>query len=178
VDKRKRGSASITLPMANRGWHGPESEPSPGNNMPAESEPLCILVDSLRPIPFREGGEEMPIYSSKQLVETLRNFSSQKPRVLIFGKRNAPTLFIGIPGKLAAVEAYPDPPSGRSWSATPVTPYSSQDMWVTSEGEPSLFKAAWIMPIEDVIGIVAHVAEHDDLPDTVAWINLKGERLR
>jgi hypothetical protein len=148
------------------------------DKMMNDNEPLCILVDTFRPVPFREGGEEMPIYSIRQLVETLDAYSSQKPRVLIFGKRNAPTLFIGINGKLAAVEAYPAPASGRSWSATPETPYSSQDMWVTSEGEPSLFKAAWIMPIEDVIGIVAHVVEHGDLPDTVAWINLKGESFR
>jgi hypothetical protein len=145
--------------------------------MTVKNEPLCILVDSLRPIPFREGGEEMPIYSIQELVQTLRNFSAQKPRVLIFGKRNAPTLFIGIEGNLAAVEAYPDPASGRSWSATPKTRISSHDMWVTSEGEPSLFRAASIMPIEDVIGIVSHVAEHGELPGTVQWINLKGENL-
>jgi hypothetical protein len=119
----------------------------------------------------------MPIYAIEQLGETLRTYSSRKPRVLIFTKPNAPQLFIGIQGKEAAVEAYPDPPSGRSWSATPEAPYSSQDMWVTSEGEPTVFKAAWIMTIEDVIGIVAHVAELGVLPDTVAWINLKGERL-
>ncbi len=147
-------------------------------DMLTQGEPLCILTDNLRPIPFRKGGEEMPIYSTQQLVETLHSFAAQKPRVLIFSKRNAPTLFIGMNGKLAAVEAYLDPPSGRSWSATPEWRCSLEDMWVTSEGEPSLFEAPCIMPSEELIEIVVHVAEHGDLPDTVAWINLRGERLR
>jgi hypothetical protein len=146
--------------------------------MSTHSEPLCVLTDNLRPVPFRQGGEEVAMYSVEQLVEALHNFAAQKPRVLIFVKRDAPQLFIGLAGELGAVEAYPDPSSGRSWSATPAVPYSSEDLWITSEGEPSLFDAAAAMPVEDVIEIVAYVAEHGELPDSVAWINAKGERLR
>jgi len=156
----------------------PESEPLPEINVAEQCERLCVLVDSLRPIPFRNGGEEVSIYSVQQLRQTLRSFAAQKPRVLIFGKENAPTLFIGINGKLAAIEAYPDPRTGRSWSATPEKPHSAEDMWVTSEGEPSTFKAAWVMPIEDMIEIVVHVSQHGSLPKTIAWINHKGERLQ
>jgi hypothetical protein len=146
--------------------------------MAVDNEPLWILTDNLRPVPFREGGEEMPIYSVQQLVETLRNFATQKPRVLILTRQDGVQLFIGMSGKLAGVRVYPDAPTGRSWSATPETTYSSEDLWVTSEGEPSLFDADCVMPIEEVIDIVTSTVEHDKLPDTVKWINARGEVLR
>jgi hypothetical protein len=146
--------------------------------MPTNEKPLWYLTDNLRPIPFREGGEEAPIHSVQQLINALRNFAAQKPRVLILTKKDGPQLFIGLAGELAGVRVYPHPPSGRSWSATPKMPYSSEDLWITSEGEPSLFDAATAMPVDDVIAIVAHVVEHGDLPDSVAWINHKGEQLR
>jgi hypothetical protein len=145
--------------------------------MAGDKEPLCILVDSLRPIPFREEGAEMPIHSVEQLVGTLRKFAAQKPRVMILGKRNGPTLFIGLSGELASVDLYPQPATHRSWFTKPKTPYSSEDFWITSEGEPSWFPAWSMMPVADVIQIVSYIVEHNELPDTVEWVNLKGQRL-
>lgn len=49
---------------------------------------------------------------------------------------------------------------------------------MTSEGEPSRFEAAAVIPTEEVIGIVAHVVEHGHLPSTYEWVNLRGESLR
>jgi hypothetical protein len=47
--------------------------------MTSERE-LCTLTDELRPVPFRQGGEETPIFSIEQLVEALTEFAGQEPR--------------------------------------------------------------------------------------------------
>jgi hypothetical protein len=145
--------------------------------MAVGNEPLCILTDNLRPAPFRQGGEEMPMYSVQQLVETLRKFAAEKPRTMILRKRSGPQVFIGLSGELGAVDIYPQPSTHRSWLAKPKTPYTSEDVWITSEGEPEWHPAWAMMPVADVIQIVAYIVEHDELPDTVEWVNLKGERL-
>ena len=36
------------------------------------------------------------MHSVEQLVDTLRRFAAQKPRVMILGKRNGPQMFIGV----------------------------------------------------------------------------------
>lgn len=145
--------------------------------MSAQNETLCILVDSLRPIPYRKGEEEMPMHSVEELVNSLIKFAADKPRVMILGKRNGPTISIGLGGKLAAIDVYPFLSMGRAWFGKPKTPYSSEDFWITSEGEPTWFPAWAMMPVADVIQIVAYIVEHDELPDTVEWVNLKGQRL-
>src|SRR5215471_12280337 len=109
--------------------------------MSTQSDPLCVLTDNLRPVPFRQGGEELPTHSVEQLVDTLRKFASQEPRVMILGKRNGPQMFIGLGGQLAAIDLYPQPSTHRSWFAKPKVSYSSEDVWVTSEGEPCSFPA-------------------------------------
>jgi len=146
--------------------------------MAVDNEPLGILTDNLRPIPFRQGGEETPIYSVQQLVETLRKFAAQKPRVMILAMLNGPQIFIGLAGELAEIDLYPQPSTHRSWSAKPKTAYSSEDVWITSEGEPAWHPAWAMMPVADVILLVAYIVEHNELPDTVEWVNLKGQRLR
>src|SRR5690349_18595528 len=110
--------------------------------MTTENEQLCVLTDCLRPVPFRKGGEVMPIRSVEQLVDTLRKFTTQKPRVLIVDMpKGRPQLVIGISGALGAVNVYPFFSTGRSWFARPHTPYASEDFWITSEGEPTWFPA-------------------------------------
>jgi hypothetical protein len=146
--------------------------------MPYSAEPLWRLVDGLQPVPFRIGGEEVPIRSVQQLVEALRKFAAQKPRVLILTKRNGPQMFIGLAGKLAAVHIYPVPSNHRSWFASSDTAYSSEELWITSEGEPSWFPAAGAMPVETVIQLVAHVVEHDELPGKVKWVKVNGQVLQ
>jgi Immunity protein Imm1 len=138
--------------------------------------PLCELTDNLRPIPFRKGEKTVSIRSIRHFVEVIQNLALRKPRMVILAIPTGPQLFIGLAGKVAAVRAYPNPPSGRSWSAIPDSRYSSEDLWVTSEGEPSKFRADCVMPLDDVIAIVSYVLEHRDLPDTVSWINVKGEK--
>lgn len=146
--------------------------------MVSENEPLCYLTDNLRPIPFRTGGERIPIHSVQQLAETLQDFAAQKPRVLILSTmKSGPTLFIGLAGELASIDLYPQPATHRSWSPKPRMPYSSEDFWITNEGEPSLFPAWSMMPVVDVIRLVTYIVERNELPDTVEWINLKGQRL-
>jgi hypothetical protein len=81
-------------------------------------------------------------------------------------------------GALAAVDVYPFFSSGRSWFARPQTPYSSEDFWITDEGEPSWFPAWAMMPVNDVIQIVAYIVGHNELPDTVEWMDLQGRLLR
>jgi hypothetical protein len=133
---------------------------------------LCILTDNRFPIPYREGDEDIPIHSIQELKETLRFFSFQEPGVLILSSQHIPTLFIGIAGELAAVTAYPEPPTRLhcSWSAMSETPYTTENLGVPSEGETSLFKARCVMPIEDVICIVAYIVEHGELPNTISWV--------
>jgi immunity protein Imm1 of predicted polymorphic toxin system len=141
-------------------------------------QPLCYLTDNLRPIPFRTGGERTPIFSVQQLVDALQGFAVQKPRVLILSTtKNGPTAFIGLSGELASVDLYPQPSTHRSWFPKPKTQYSFEDFWITSEGEPVRYPAWSMMPVADVIQIVAHIVEHDELPDAVEWVNLKGRRL-
>lgn len=142
-----------------------------------EREALCTLIDNFEPIPFRKGGEETRIYSVQELVQSLRELAVREPRVVILKKPNGLKLFIGFNGRWAAVEAYPDSNSICGWAATPSVPHSTEDMWITSEGEPSLFDAAWVMPVQEVIDIVTDVAEHSRLPGSVAWVNPQGERL-
>lgn len=146
--------------------------------MPTKNDPLCVLTDSLRPIPFRKGGENMPMYSVEQLVDTLSKFAARKPRVMILGTQNGPTICVGLGGALAAIDLYPQAATGRSWFAKPRTPYSSEDFWITSEGEPTWHPAWSMMPVADVIQLVAHIVGHNELPDAVEWVNLKGQRLR
>jgi len=146
--------------------------------MRAEKEALCILTDNFRPIPFRKGTEEIPIYSVQSLVDTLRELAGREPRVVILDRRNGPQLFVALAGKWGAVEAYLDPDRNRGWAATPAVPYISEDLWITSEGEPSLFKAAWAMPVDDVIQLAAYVTEHGELPNNVVWTDFHGERLQ
>src|SRR5262245_40367595 len=130
--------------------------------MPTQNDPLCILVDSLRPIPFRTGRERTLIYSVQQLVDTLREFAAQKPRVLILSTRKTgPTLFISLSGELASIDLYPQPETHRSWAPKPMTPYSSEDFWITSEGEPCLFPAWAMMPVADVIRLITHIVGRD-----------------
>jgi hypothetical protein len=146
--------------------------------MITNNEPLCYVTDNLRPIPYRMGGERTLIHSVQQLVDTLRGFAAQKPRVLILStKKTGPTVFIGLSGELASVDLYPQPSTHRSWFAKPQTSYSSEDFWITSEGEPSWFPAWSMMPVADVIQLVAYIVERNELPDTVEWVNLKGQRL-
>lgn len=146
--------------------------------MSTENERLCVLTDCLRPVPFRNGGEEMPMHSVEQLVDTLRKFTTQKPRVLNIDMPNGrPQLVIGMSGVLGAVDVYPFFSTDRSWFARPLTPYSSEDFWITDEGEPSWHPAWAMMPVADVIQIVAYIVGHNELPDTVEWVNLKGQRL-
>jgi hypothetical protein len=145
--------------------------------MTAQRE-VCTLTDNLRPVPFRQGGEETLIFSPEQLVTTLRSFAIQEPRVLIISKPGGPQLFLGLAGKLASVRTYPDPAKGRAWSAKPKTSFSAEDVWITSEGEPSWFEASAMMPVADAIQIVAYIVEHNELPNTVYWENLRGERIR
>jgi hypothetical protein len=121
----------------------------------------------------------MSIYSVEQLMDTLRNFAAQEPRVLIVDMpKGRPQLCIGMSKGLGAVEIYPFLSTGRSWFARPKTPYSAEDFWITSEGEPSWFPAWSMMPVADVIQIVAYIVAHKEWPDTVEWVNLKGQQLR
>lgn len=146
--------------------------------MANQNEPLCILTDCLRPVSLRKGGEEIPIHSIQQLVDTLRKFTLEKPRVLNIGMpKGRPQLVIGMSWDLAAVDLYPFFSTGRSWFAKPQVRYSSKDMWITDEGEPSWFPGWAMMPVGDVIQFVAYIVEHNDLPDKSEWVNLNGQRL-
>lgn len=143
--------------------------------MLTQDEPLWFLTDNIRPVPFRTGGEEIPIRSAEQLIEALRAFAASEPRVLILAKHEGPQLFIGLHGELAAVNVYPQPTTGKSWFGKAKTLYSSDDLWITSEGEPTLFKSWSAMPTEDVIQILAYIVKHDELPETVEWMNYRSE---
>ena len=145
--------------------------------MPPDAEPLCVLIDARRPVPFRQGGEETAIHSVQQLVDGLRALAARGSGMAIVSVPGGPQLFVGLGGQVAGVRVYPERSSGRSWSATPATPHTSDDLWVPSEGEPSQFEAAGVIPVDDAIGIAAHVIEHGELPGTVEWVNLRGERL-
>lgn len=79
----------------------------------------CVLTDNLRPVTLRQGCEDTPIHSIRQLVDALHSFAAQKPRVLILTITGGPQLFVGMEGEWAAVEAYPAPATGRSWTARP-----------------------------------------------------------
>jgi hypothetical protein len=145
--------------------------------MISQNEPVCFVTDNLRPIPNRNGTEYMSIYSIEDLVKSLLSFAKQKPRVLIVSKKNGPTLFVGLSGELASVDLYPEASTHRSWFPKPKDSDSSEDIWITSEGEPSWFPAWSMMPVRNVIAMVAYMVEHDELPDSVEWMNLKGQRL-
>jgi hypothetical protein len=146
--------------------------------MADDTKALCTLIDDYEPVPDWKGTEETSVQSVQQLVTALRSFAPQKPRQLIVEKPNGVLLFIGISGGLAGVEVYPNKASGRSWSAKPQAPHTSDDLWVVAEGEPALYEADTLMPVEDAIKIVAYIVEHDELPDRVEWVNARGERLR
>lgn len=120
----------------------------------------------------------MLIYSVEQLVDALRKFINQEPRVLIVDMpKGRPQLFIGMSKGLGAVDLYPFLASSRSWFASAQTTYSSEDFWITCEGEPSWYPAWAMMPVADAIEIVAYLVGHNELPDTAEWVNLKGQRL-
>jgi hypothetical protein len=94
----------------------------------------------------------MPIHSVGQLVAILHQFTTQKPRVLIVDMpKGRPQLVIGMSGTLGAIDVYPFVSTDRSWFAKPQTPYSSEDFWITSEGEPTWFPAWAMMPVADAI---------------------------
>jgi len=61
------------------------------------------------------------------------------------------------------------------WSPKPTPPYSSDDLWVVGEGEQCRFKAQRVMPVEDVIAAVAHIVEHNELPETVEWADVRSK---
>ena len=145
--------------------------------MCTQSDPMCILTDNLRPVPFRQGGEEIPLHSVKQLMQALRKFTAQQPRVMILDKRSGPQMFIGLRNDLAAMNLYVRPGSHRPWFARPNKSYSSEDAWITSEGEPCWFPSWAMMPVDDVIQLAAYIVERNELPHTVQWVNLKGQQL-
>lgn len=119
-----------------------------------------------------------PVYSVEQLSELLHNFAQQEPRVLILEvPSNGAQFFIGMSKGLGGIRVYPFRSTGYCWSAKPNKTYSTSDFWITCEGEPSLFRAAYMMPILDIIQMIVYIVENDDLPNEPDWVNLQGERL-
>ena len=143
--------------------------------------PLCVVVDNFKPVPYRDGSEDMYPNTVSQLVAILRSFVPEKPRELILGDPGEPdgtTIFVGIGGGLAGVDVYPRPSKWRSWRAKPKASYSTEEVWFVSEGESNSFDADSLMPPEDAIRIVAYIVVHKELPDWVDWIDAHGNRIR
>lgn len=88
------------------------------------------VLDPSLPRPERENEETVNIHSVRELVEHLRDFVDQKPRILSLEKPGGPRLCLGIGGELGAIQAYPYrncPPGERpSWTAQANSAYATE----------------------------------------------------
>jgi hypothetical protein len=146
--------------------------------MSSQGQLVCTFTDGSRPLPYGGKYESMPVYSVLRLVELLRGLVVRQPRVVVLDVPDGPGIYIGIGGPLAAVEVYPDPtpPPGehRSWTAQARTAHASEGREFVLERLQHEYPASSLMPAEEVIGIVAHVVEHRELPSTHLWLSPQG----
>jgi hypothetical protein len=146
--------------------------------MSTNTQPLCLLTDLSKPAPHRPVSDTYSISSKEELGTLLQIFATKEPRLLCIEKANGMKAFLGIGGNLAGIRLYPHPAVHRSWRPKPRTPYSLTDLWFVVQGEECSYRAQSVMPVEDVIAFVGHIFEYDELPDTVAWVNARGEALQ
>ena len=99
----------------------------------------------------------------------LRIYAEKKPRVFTLTGPISGIAFIGIGGPFAGIRYYPGVQSTRCLSATPGVRHTDEEQWFTAVGEPSGFAADHVMPVGELIYLVAHLYRTGELADWVQW---------
>jgi Immunity protein Imm1 len=128
------------------------------------------FTDNSEPEAYRDGSETFPIESEEHLVQVLREYSQQDPRIVVLESPAGAYAFVGIGGPLAGVTYYANPSSGLSVTAKPKEAYADEERWFTAVGEWRRFRAANLMPVDRVIEILTHLFRTANLPDWVDWV--------
>jgi hypothetical protein len=129
-----------------------------------------FLTDESGPEPWRDGSEVVVVRSEEHLVSLLRIYAEKKPRVFTLKGPISGIAYIGIGGPFAAIHYYPKVPSStRSLSATPAVRHTDEKQWFTLVGEPSSFAADHVMPVGELIHVVAHLYRTGELADWIQW---------
>ena len=138
--------------------------------MSNDSSNQWFLTDESDPEPWRDGSEVLAIRSEEHLVSLLRIYAEKEPRVFTLKGPISGIAFMGIGGPFAGIDYYPNLPSStRSLSATPAVRHTDEKQWFTAVGEPSGFAADHVMPVEELIHVVAHLYRTGELADWVQW---------
>jgi hypothetical protein len=123
------------------------------------------LTDQYEPEFRRRGTETIRVESEGHLLELLNSFSQQERQLLLLESPQGTRVWIAIGPSLGGVDIYWDTNNEDRLTAKPREVYSARDVWFVVEGQPGRGEANTLMPIDQVISVIAYFYRTHQLAD-------------
>lgn len=126
-------------------------------------------TDTSRPEPYRDGTETTFIESDEHLILLLNEYIVQKPRILCLEREDGAIVFVGIGNHFGALTFHVNASDHVGKCATPRETVTNVEQWFICNGEPSEFKARFLMPTDLLVVVVRTLIVTGEFSDDVNW---------